>query len=523
MKFVEKNISTLIADHPNRLLNIRDVVYLKGAPGWTNEKYRLNSNYPTKYPTFLQTILAAYNCHLKTSKDDLFTINQNVVANLLMLNRKTVNCYFKMAIDNGYLEIVCKKHATGLSRYKSNFYNVNKDKIEEDLANCSIQKLPDSAINDIINLYHSSKTLSYANYKARKKLKELNIEYLRLNKSYDTSLAKGYKTKAKKVKQNIRRVVKQYSKTILTKIEEYELKRAERAAEYRSQYGKVLDILNDIDFYGLNYSYLNEDRLRLSSDICYTKNHEHHPEDDTRLRLLEDKFDCDRSEIRYCDVNSSIYRLEYNLNHDELLGHTDDLYETVFKASGICEANGDPIKFTKDIRSLIKNRFMPLYMANKRIGFISYSFKKTNTLILNNKDIYSKVAKRCYDSYYELYKEFGDRAIKQRDNEGIMRTYSFSNNISNILNRLSCTMKAVLLGDTNKDFYSSEIFIHESNIHIMMLKKFQSMGWKAINCYDGFYFKLPKDTILSEEELQSIFYKIYDETVLEYKHHFITC
>ena len=37
-------------------------------------------------------------------------------------------------------------------------------------------------------------------------------------------------------------------------------------------------------------------------------------------------------------------------------------------------------------------------------------------------------------------------------------------------------------------FYRADIFIFESNLHILMLKLFKDMGIKTINVYDGFYF-----------------------------------
>ena len=39
-----------------------------------------------------------------------------------------------------------------------------------------------------------------------------------------------------------------------------------------------------------------------------------------------------------------------------------------------------------------------------------------------------------------------------------------------------------------KKFYKADIFIYESNLHILMLKEFKDLGIKTINVYDGFYF-----------------------------------
>ena len=51
-------------------------------------------------------------------------------------------------------------------------------------------------------------------------------------------------------------------------------------------------------------------------------------------------------------------------------------------------------------------------------------------------------------------------------------------------------------------FYKGEIFIYESNLHILMLQKFKELGIKTINVYDGFYFK--KNT-MSQELYDSVY------------------
>ena len=53
-------------------------------------------------------------------------------------------------------------------------------------------------------------------------------------------------------------------------------------------------------------------------------------------------------------------------------------------------------------------------------------------------------------------------------------------------------------------FYQADIFIHESNLHIIMLKLFKDRGIETINVYDGFYF-------VEGTMNQELYDSIYDE------------
>ena len=54
-----------------------------------------------------------------------------------------------------------------------------------------------------------------------------------------------------------------------------------------------------------------------------------------------------------------------------------------------------------------------------------------------------------------------------------------------VLDKITVAMRK-FIGTT--DFLEEEIFIHESNLHILMLAEFAKRGIKTINVYDGFYF-----------------------------------
>ena len=63
--------------------------------------------------------------------------------------------------------------------------------------------------------------------------------------------------------------------------------------------------------------------------------------------------------------------------------------------------------------------------------------------------------------------------------------------------------------NTNK-FIGADIFIHESNLHILMREKFLSRAIRCINIYDGFYFE---NNIITDTE----FYDVYNRSILELK------
>ena len=46
-------------------------------------------------------------------------------------------------------------------------------------------------------------------------------------------------------------------------------------------------------------------------------------------------------------------------------------------------------------------------------------------------------------------------------------------------------------------FYKADIFIYESNLHILMLKLLKDLNIQTINVYDGFYFI--KDSLTKEQ------------------------
>ncbi len=87
---------------------------------------------------------------------------------------------------------------------------------------------------------------------------------------------------------------------------------------------------------------------------------------------------------------------------------------------------------------------------------------------------------------------------------------TYLNNITgnsprSIMEALASAMKKFIRTD---DLLEEEIFIHESNLHLLMIKAFSEIGIKTINVYDGFFF-------IKNTCNQKLFDTIYDKCTYE--------
>lgn len=264
----------------------------------------------------------------------------------------------------------------------------------------------------------------------------------------------------------------------LAKIEAREEKEAKLLEKYQkkySNYTKKLDELNADEGRLIKMSYLNEGKKRLTSDLCNTINPEKHTDSKTaREKLLKKQYG--NIKLDDFDTNASIYRLTYNMTHDSLLPHNVDMYELIYNA---CNWNKP---WNKTARKLFKDLLMPIYMREGSNSFRveEYEYKKSYQL-------FYKKADKDFVEYYRKVEDF------------------FGMKLVDILETVKRAMHEVLNVDT---FYQAEIFIHESNLHILLLEKFKGRGIIASNVYDGFY--VPKGVITEDE-----YYRLYDEATLE--------
>ena len=226
----------------------------------------------------------------------------------------------------------------------------------------------------------------------------------------------------------------------------------------------------------IKINYLDEERKRLTNAICCTKNPEKHPEDGNRYRLLREYFKVDNDTFEEFDTNASIYRLSYALGNKKLLSHDIDVYEMIYNDCNFS------IPWSKDVRNIFKQLLMPIYMREWSIAFKCLMYDKWSRWTT----FYFESTKK----EYEFYKQFEDLLHLP---------------LREILDRVCAAMHRAFNLDK---FYMAQIFIHESNLHILMLKKFFDLGIKTINVYDGFYF-------INGTMTQELYDKIYDEATME--------
>ena len=213
-----------------------------------------------------------------------------------------------------------------------------------------------------------------------------------------------------------------------------------------------LDLLDEVNNDILPMHYLNDGKKRLINVLCTTRNSSH---DATRLTLLRKYFNTEEKIVEF-DTNASIYRLSYALGNKECASFDVDIYKLIFDK---CKFN---IRWSGEIRKKFKTLLMPIYMRENSIKFrcLNYEKRKYWTWFANKKD------KEECEFYKYLEEQIG------------MPIYD-------ILMTVKKSMHEIF--NLNK-FYRANIFIYESNLHILMFKIFKDLGIKTINVYDGFYF-----------------------------------
>ena len=234
--------------------------------------------------------------------------------------------------------------------------------------------------------------------------------------------------------------------------------------------------------------FLVEEVKRGVNPICHTPNpNKEHKHElplgalELRHKLLTDFFDGIEIHIEF-DTNGSIYRITFALTHGYPLSHDVDVYEEMWNASGF----GKPL--TKEIRDHLKNLCMPIYMSNG-VG----KEYNANLVYQNPEKVKSKDKLKCAAL----------NAIA--DYLGLKKTYI---NGLDIIKKLMQGMKDFLGLD---EFFGKQIFIYETDLHILIWDECKRRGIKTINVYDGFYFA---DGTMTQETYDEI-YDICTEKLLK--------
>lgn len=225
----------------------------------------------------------------------------------------------------------------------------------------------------------------------------------------------------------------------------------------------------------LKSSYLAEGKLRENNYLCQTLN----PEKEHQMKLLATDLNYrynvlsnffGTKDFIECDTNASIYRLSYNLNHKELLSHDIDIYAEFWKLAGF------NYKMDKECREHLKVLCMPIFMSNAA------------------KNGYN--ANLIYKDPMSLNRSEDNRRLVLLD---LMNKTGLS--AREILDKLADAMYKFIGTD---HFLEAEIFIYESNLHLIILDNCLKNDIQAINVYDGFYFK-------TSDMTQDKYHAMYDE------------
>ena len=430
----------------------------------------------------------------RTNTENEFILPQSCIANYFKCSTKTVYRWYEKLRDLGFLTYAKRENAGKIGQYaiiendkkviKS--YTIPKYKRirrgqKTEIKFTNIYILQTKKLNEYLKTTINLDIMS--NIKQYQYIFNDFIKYLSSINNIGIEEVNNIESSASNIKLVSTTLTKK-QQYILTKIDENKIY-LDKKKQFDSLYPEF------------KCRYLEEGSLRLTSDICNTLNPEHIDKvnennywksSQTRNNMLMKFFNTQSiNDIIERDVNGSIYRLTYNLNHDTFLDISQDIYQLIWNNCNF-DCN---ISVYKNNRDIFKKILMPIYMKESTIKYRASHWTYIDTYYSNKPRSYSKLSTDDRN-FYEQYKIFID---------------STKLTILEFLTRIKESMHKTL--NTTK-FIGSEIFIYESNLHILIREKFLNKGIECINVYDGFYFKKSKVS-------PNTFNIIYHEALTELK------
>lgn len=235
-------------------------------------------------------------------------------------------------------------------------------------------------------------------------------------------------------------------------------------------------LYSEVDDYNKNVpniakiTFLKELKKRGSNILCQTKNPDKHPDDNKRKEILSKEL----GKYFEFDINGSIYRLSYNLSHNQFFDYNNDIYKHLYE---------DIFHNASFNRTAFKSILMPIYMKGE-----IFKIKAEQLNRVKNQ------------------KEIGER-------DKLLLEYA--NNLSNISNSpyedILRDIYYYFKREFNIGYRKKHIFIDETFIMVMtanlIRKKYNR---KSFYLYDCLYIE--GDSI-PEKDL----YDLYHEATLRYK------
>ena len=433
-------------------------------------------------------ILFGYKNRFGESKQ-LICLDQRKIGNFLNKSRSSVRDYIDKAVnEDGFLTIEGKGIFKKNQAYESNIYSFD--------LNSMMTYLVSKGINPIANKKEAKAQIDAFTKSLNGRQKKLSPEE---RNKYKEGVEKRKKYRSDKLKKSFihdyyNRIIRDYN----ARLEELGL------SKYKD-------------------SFLDEYDFRASSDFSYTRNPIKHEDDAERVKDLkkvgivpaDEFYMCEfikkgrkkrrikRTSKRYAiksplilhtgtylenvyekDTNASIYRLTYNLNHEEQLSQDFDVYQLFWEAAGFEQP------YNKDVKNKgLKIACMPIYMKEQAIPDCRKTYYR-------EKHIRTRNAKRTLIILDGITKE-------EKDDERF-EAYEFLTSytglsLHKVLNSLSKAMHEVL---GVEKFYGRDIFLYESELHADIKVQLLNRGIFVLNAFDGFFGK-------PDELTQELYFEVY--------------
>ena len=446
----------------------------------------------------LVLVYSYYNRNDHNSRNE-FSIPQSVIAEYFHCSVVTVKRWCEKLRDLGYLQYAKRENAGKTIYYKDN--EVKKSYVIPPYKRIRCGNPNDKTDIKFLNVYILDQQ-GLNKYLSEKVDLDIlsNIEVYKANfndfitflsernklPDYITSLDIDDKDSIKAIQKTLSVADKNKVKRMLSV-----KKKIEENSEYLAKKKKL-----DEAFPEFKCKYLEEGCLRLTHEICNTVNPLHSEKinennywrsGNARNNMLKELLNAD--EFLEYDINGSIYRLTYNLCHDNALDFNTDIYEIIWNNCGF------NISWPKEQKELYRKSFkkllMPIYMKEYSLGYRANQWEYIKKYYSEHPRKYKRLSK-AEQEFFESYKLFADLTQK---------------NMKDILDDIAVSMHNTL---NIKKFLGSDIFTYESNLHIVIREKLMNIGIKCVNIYDGFYFI--EDQISIDD-----FYKIYIDSMNELK------
>lgn len=414
-------------------------------------------------------LILCFSYFNRASITNEFMLSQKALSDYYNCSIKTIQRWFQKLRALGYLQYAPREHSGEF--YHNSPYKIPKYKklyCGEEYKYANYYILDQQSLNqylmDTIGLDVLSNILDYKS-EFDQYIKFLDNRTLQIKETEEKEIKKLELSEQQKKKIQRQKKIKR-----LIRKNKYYLKKKEYLDKHIPEF---------------QCKYLKEGCLRLTHELCNTVNPNHTEKinESNYWRSSRIRYDIlekilHTRDIEEIDINGSIYRLTYNLFHNTPLPDTIDIYDLIWSACGFAKWKNT------GYRKQFKKILMPIYMKEKSTQFriCHYQFLDKYKIFQNEED----------KEFYELHNTFCQLTNLPID--------VFLERVRNALHKVLNVEK----------FLTSNIFIYESNLHILIRERFYKMGIITANIYDGFYFK--KNQVTRE-----LFDTVYEDSLKELK------